>query len=154
MPRDFRLQFFFHESISLGHTIRAFFNFFKHLRRYSQLKVHRVVDTSGQWKKSSIRKLFFWIPLVIRVNLKIIFFLQVHLKVSAVWFCSHYCHQCHWHKKKMCYRCCWYRWCTLTWEYVSEFSKKFEMTLMLFSGAWGRWFMKKPEAKNLVTLYL
>jgi hypothetical protein len=31
-----------------------------------------------------------------------------------------------------------------------EFSKKFEMTLMLFSAAW--W--KKPEAKNLVTLYL
>jgi hypothetical protein len=31
--------------------------------------------------------------------------------------------------------------------------KKFEMTLMRFSGAWGRWFMKKKklEAKNLVT---
>jgi hypothetical protein len=27
---------------------------------------------------------------------------------------------------------------TLTCEYLCEFSKKFEMTLMLFSGAWGK----------------
>jgi hypothetical protein len=31
-----------------------------------------------------------------------------------------------------------YRWCTLTCEYFREFSKKFEMTLVLFSGAWGK----------------
>ncbi len=30
------------------------------------------------------------------------------------------------------------RWYTLTCEYLREFSKKFEMTLMLFSGAWGK----------------
>ncbi len=30
-----------------------------------------------------------------------------------------------------------HRWCTLTCEYLREFLKKFEMTLMLFSGAWG-----------------
>jgi hypothetical protein len=46
-------------------------------------------------------------------------------------------------------------WYTLTCEYLSEFSKKFEMTLMLFSGAWGKVIHeKKPEAKNLVTLSL
>ncbi len=28
--------------------------------------------------------------------------------------------------------------CTLTCEYLREFSKNFEMTLMLFSGAWGK----------------
>jgi hypothetical protein len=27
--------------------------------------------------------------------------------------------------------------CTLTWVYLREFSKKFGITLVLFSGAWG-----------------
>ncbi len=48
-----------------------------------------------------------------------------------------------------------YQWCTLTFEYLHEFSKKYEINLMLFSGAWGEddlW--KKTEAKNLVTLSL
>jgi hypothetical protein len=31
-----------------------------------------------------------------------------------------------------------HRWCTLTCEYLREFSKKFEMILMLLSGAWGK----------------
>jgi hypothetical protein len=37
---------------------------------------------------------------------------------------------------KICHRCRWYRWCTLTCEYLREFAKNFEMALMLFSGAW------------------
>jgi hypothetical protein len=41
------------------------------------------------------------------------------------------------------------------WRISPEFSKKFEMTLMFFSGAWGKVIHeKKPEAKNLVTLSL
>ncbi len=36
---------------------------------------------------------------------------------------------------KICRRCRWHRWCTLTCEYLHEFSKKFEMILMLLSGA-------------------
>jgi hypothetical protein len=40
----------------------------------------------------------------------------------------------------------------LTREYLRELSKKFEMIITLFSGAWGE--MKKPEAKYLVTLSL
>ncbi len=39
---------------------------------------------------------------------------------------------------KICHRCRWHRWCTFTCEYLREFSKKFEMTQMLFSGAWGK----------------
>jgi hypothetical protein len=36
-----------------------------------------------------------------------------------------------------------------------NFRKKFEMTQMLFSWAWGKMIHeKKPEAKNLVTLFL
>ncbi len=49
-----------------------------------------------------------------------------------------FCHRCHWHRWQICHWCRWHRWCTLTCEYLREFSKKFEMTLLLFSGAWGK----------------
>ena len=40
-------------------------------------------------------------------------------------------------------------------EPLRKFSKKFEMALMVYSGAWGKLIHeKKPEAKNLVTLFL
>ncbi len=48
------------------------------------------------------------------------------------------CHRCHWHRWQICHRCRWHRWCTLTCEYLREFSKKFEMILRLISGAWGK----------------
>ncbi len=35
-----------------------------------------------------------------------------------------------------------------TCGYLCEFSKKFEMTLMLFSGAWGKWLMNNTWSKN------
>jgi hypothetical protein len=35
------------------------------------------------------------------------------------------------------------RWCTLTCEYLSEFLKKFEMTLKFTSGAWGKMIHEK-----------
>jgi hypothetical protein len=35
-----------------------------------------------------------------------------------------------------------------------RFSKKFEIILMLFSRAWGKMINEKPEAKNLVALFL
>jgi len=159
-----------------------------------------------------------WAPLGSRVNICIHFCLQVHFKVSAAWYCSHYlppvsttpaanlppvslipvaichrrrwhrrqicrryrwrrwqichrcqqnkgnwwqnlppvslipvanlppvslipaaiCHRCHWHRRQICHQCRWHRWCTLTCEYLREFSKKIEMILMLFSGAWGK----------------
>jgi hypothetical protein len=53
---------------------------------------------------------------------------------------------------KICRRCRWCWWCTLTDEYLRKFSKKMEVTLMLFSGAWEDDSWKKPEAKNLVTM--
>jgi hypothetical protein len=43
----------------------------------------------------------------------------------------------------------------LSCEYLSEFSKKFETTLLVYSGAWGKLIHeKKPEVENLVTLSL
>jgi hypothetical protein len=39
--------------------------------------------------------------------------------------------------------------CTLTCKYLREFSNKFEVTLMLFSGAWKKMITEKqPEAKK------
>ncbi len=55
------------------------------------------------------------------------------------------CHRCHWHRWQICHRCQRHRWCTLTCEYLREFSNKFEMILMLLSGAWG----KVIHGKNL-----
>ncbi len=39
---------------------------------------------------------------------------------------------------KICHQCHLHQWCTLTCEYLREFLKKFEMILMLLSGAWGK----------------
>jgi hypothetical protein len=36
-----------------------------------------------------------------------------------------------------------HRWCTLTCEYLRKFLKKFEMILMLLSGAWGKMIHEK-----------
>jgi hypothetical protein len=36
----------------------------------------------------------------------------------------------------ICHR--WHRWCNLSHVYIREFSKKFEMTVMVYSGAWGK----------------
>ncbi len=41
-------------------------------------------------------------------------------------------------KVQFFHQCRWYRRCTLTCEYLREFSKNFEMILTLFSGAWGK----------------
>ncbi len=66
------------------------------------------------------------------------------LKVQRRWrwhrwqFCHQY-QQTRGTGGKIYHRCCWYQWST-TWEYLREFLKKFKMSLMLFSGAWGqRW---------------
>ncbi len=66
------------------------------------------------------------------------------------------CSRCCWYRWQICRQCHWYRWqvatgvidtrgkfatgvvYTLTCEYICEFSKKFEMILMLLSGAWGK----------------
>ncbi len=158
------------------------------------------------WKRLQMEKIFklkyfnnlVWTPLGSWVDIYINFCLQVHFKVSAAWYCSHYfppvsttpainlppvslismaiCHRRRWHRRQICcpyrwhrwqhkrnwwqnlppvswhlwqicHRCrlygwqfClrsrWHRWCTL---------KKFEITLILFSGAWG----KVLHGKNL-----
>ncbi len=88
-------------------------------------------------------------PLDSRGNIYINFCLQVHFQVSAAWYCSNYLPPVSITPVAnlppvslipvaICCRCRWHRWCTLTCEYLREFSKKFEMILMLLSGAWGK----------------
>ncbi len=58
------------------------------------------------------------------------------------------------HRWQICHRCRWHWWCTLTCEYLREFSEKFEMILMLLSGAWGKVIHEKNMKQKLVTLSL
>ncbi len=71
VPLDFLVQGFFHESVSpkpLSILLRPFQFFFKHSRRYSQLKVHR-------WQ---IRKflIFFYHLWVVESTYRYIFFFK------------------------------------------------------------------------------
>ncbi len=59
------------------------------------------------------------------------------------------CRRCCWYRWQICLWCCWHRWYTLTCEYLHKFSKKFEMTLMLFSGVWGKVIHEKNLKQNI-----
>ncbi len=64
------------------------------------------------------------------------------------WYRWQICHRCSWHQWKICHRCCLYWWCTFTCEYLREFSKKFEMTLILFFGSLGHDSWKNLKQKT------
>ncbi len=49
----------------------------------------------------------------------------------------------------ICHRCCWHRWQTLSCEYLREFSKKFEMILMEYSGAGGKLIHEKNQKQKI-----
>ncbi len=49
----------------------------------------------------------------------------------------------------ICHRCRWHRWCTLSLEYLREFSKKFEMALMVYSDAWGKLIHEKNRKSKI-----
>jgi hypothetical protein len=50
----------------------------------------------------------------------------------------------------ICHRCRLHRGCTLSSEYLCEFSKKFEMAVLVYLDAWGKLIHnKKPEVENL-----
>ncbi len=40
-------------------------------------------------------------------------------------------------------------WQTLSYEYLREFSKKFETTLMAYSGAWGKLIREKNQKSKI-----
>ncbi len=49
----------------------------------------------------------------------------------------------------ICHRCRWYRWQTLSCEYLREFSKKFETVLMEYSGAGGKPIHEKIQKQKI-----
>ncbi len=49
----------------------------------------------------------------------------------------------------ICHRCRWHRWCTFSREYLREFSKKFEMAVMLYSHAWGKLIHEKKQKSKI-----
>jgi hypothetical protein len=44
-----------------------------------------------------------------------------------------------------CHRCQRHRWCTLSCEFLREFSKKFDTALMVYSGALGKLIHEKNQ---------
>ncbi len=134
------------------YSIKTISNFFENSRRYSQLKVcHRCRWHQWQMEKIFNQKNFnnfVRSPLGSRGNIYINFCHQVHrcLQPDIVPIICHrcqrhrwqICRRCRWYRWKICHRCRWHWWWTLICEYLREFSKKFEMILLLLSGDWGK----------------
>ncbi len=148
--------FWFFSWISFPPAPETVSNLFENSRRYC----HRCLWHRWQMEKIFNQKNnFIWSPLGSRGNIYINFCLQVHFQVSAAWYCSNYLPPVSTTQGKLvakfasgvvdtkfaagvlaaiCHWCYWHRWCTLTCEYLRQFSKKFEMILMLLSGALGK----------------
>ncbi len=115
-----------------------------------------VTDTGGKWKKSSIRKVLNILlghPWVVELACRFYFFKFTVFQSDIV---PIICHRRRWHHSKFAagiktpavlvenFRwCCWYRWCTLTCEYLSEFLKISKWSQSYCQELWGRWFMQK-----------
>ncbi len=183
------------------YTIRVVSNFFENSHNYSQLKVHY----RCRWHRWQMKKIFklniliilFGHPSGSRVNIYINFCLQVHFKMSAAWYCSHYLLRCHWHQwqicrrcrwyrwqlatfvivtsgkfvagivdtcdkcatdinnpsetgGKICHRCCWFWWCTLSCEYLREFSKKIRNSSNGILWGWGETDSSKNQKQKIL----
>ncbi len=50
----------------------------------------------------------------------------------------------------ICHRCQRHRWQTLSCEYLRKFSKKFETTPMIYSGAWGKLIREKNQKSKIL----
>ncbi len=59
------------------------------------------------------------------------------------------CRWCHWYRRQFCRWCRWYWCCTWLAEYLHEFSKKFEMVLMGYSGAGGKLIHEKNQKQKI-----
>jgi hypothetical protein len=145
MSRDFRLLVFSWTSFPQAperYTIRVVSNFFEYSRRYSQLKVHHRYC----WHQWQMEKIF---------NNKILIILFGHLWEVQLTYRYIFAFKFTLRSQQpdivpiICHWCRWYRWCTLTCEYLREFSKKFEMVLMGYSMRLGvNWFMKKTRIRK------
>jgi hypothetical protein len=96
LSKEFGSDFFTNQFFRAPeYPIRAASNCYKNWHRYLHLKCQRLLVTlttvangkNLQWEKF---KYLVWTPLGSRVNIYLNFCLQVHFKVSAAWYCSHY----------------------------------------------------------------
>ncbi len=141
VSRDFRLLFFSWISFPQAseYFLAAISNFFENSRRYSRLKVHHRCQRH-RWQMEKIFK--HLLPLGSRINIYVNWCLQVHFNYGGdKGNCWQICHRCRWHL-----------WCTLNCEYLREFSKKFEMILVLLSGDWGKLIHEK-NLKQKISWY-
>ncbi len=113
-----------------------------------------VVDTSGKWKKYSIKNQQFdncyhCLPPVSLIPVAISGgkFAAGIVDTGGKFATS--INNTRENGVKLCHRCCWYRWCTLTCEYLREFSKKFETVLMDYSGAGGKLIHQKNQKQKI-----
>jgi hypothetical protein len=104
---------------------------------------------------------FFWTPLGSRVSIMINFFLQVHFKLPAALKLVENLPPISLTTvanlppvstipAELVAKFAPVSWRTLTCEYLHEFSKKFETTLMLFSGAWGKMIHEKNLKQKIL----
>ncbi len=50
----------------------------------------------------------------------------------------------------ICHRCKWHQWCTLSREYLREFSKKFQMAAIVYSGVWWKLIHEKYQKLKIL----
>ncbi len=152
VPRDFRLQVFLR--ISFPQPLRipiGPFRIFSKIR--GDIRSSRCITNKKIWK---VLIIFLEHLCVVEWTYRYIFMFTLRCQQFDIvpifrhWYQQH---QRYWWKNLPPVQC-WYWWCTFTCKYLRKFSKNFEMTQMYFRGLGGRWFTKKPEAKNLVTLSL
>ncbi len=86
-----------------------------------------VNDTSGKCKKSSSRKILrilFGHLWVVELTYISIFAFKFTLRCLQPDIVPIICNRCQRQLRQICHWCRWHQWCTLTCEYLREFSKK------------------------------
>ncbi len=123
-------------------SFRVISNLFENSRRYLQVKVHdwyqrhlwHIVGTLSDCWHLKVKIIYMLTLLLkgVQKNVFLIFWLKIFF---------------------ICHRRQRHQWCTLSCEYLREFSKKFKTVLMGILWGWGKtdsW--KKPEVENLMTM--
>ncbi len=83
----------------------------------------------------------------VELTYRYIFAFKISLRSQQPDIVSNICCRYRWHRWQIC-RCRWYWWCTLTCEYLREFSKKFETVLMGYSWAGGKLTHEKNQKQK------
>ncbi len=112
----FWLLVFFHESVS-SQPLSIPVGLFQIFPKIRGDILSSKWTTGVRWHRWQIEKIFnqknfnyfVWTPLGRRVNIYINFCLQVHFKVSAAWYCSHYLSPVSLIQVAICPQRCWHQ---------------------------------------------